>query len=294
MGAQLRVIRRRVRSVESTKKITKAMELIASSRIIRAERRVRHARPFSERITEVIRNLAATTERLEHPLLERRDEGPVGLVVVTADRGLAGAYNANVLRVTERQRRELGDRARLYVCGKKGMTAFRFRRVDVEESWMGFSDNPVLEDARRVAERLIEDFIEGRISSARLVYNRFVSIMTQTPTSSEILPVAPEELEGGREYPPIYEFEPGPGAILHHLLPMYVEMKVFHAFLEAAASEHAARRRAMSAATDNAEEMIQQLTREANRARQQEITTEIADIVGGAEALRQQEKAEVT
>ncbi len=287
MGAKLRQIRRRVRSVQSTKKITKAMELIAASRIVRAERRVREARPFADRITDVIRNLAATTEELAHPLLEQREGGPVGLIVVTADRGLAGAYNANILRLAERTRRELGPRnSEVYAVGRKGISAFRFRRIQMTEQWAGFSDNPSYEDATRVAQSVIEDFVEGRISSARMIYTEFASMFVQRPVMVEILPVQAEEVEGGRAYPPIYEFEPAPTEILGSLLPMYVEMKVFHALLESAASEHAARRRAMSAATDNADEMMRYLTREANRARQSEITAEIADIVGGAEALR--------
>lgn len=293
MAAQLRQIRRRIRSVESTKKITKAMELIASSRIIRAERRVRESRPFSERISEVIRNLAATTERLEHPLLERREGGPVGVVVVSADRGLAGAYNANVLRLAERIRRDARN-VEMYAIGRKAISAFRFRRIDMAAQWRGFSDNPGLTDAQDVARRVIEDFVEGRVGSVRVVYTEFVSMFTQRPVSPEILPIPREEVAGGREYPPVYEFEPGAGEVLAHLLPMYVEMKVFHALLESAASEHAARRRAMSAATENADEMIRSLTREANRARQQEITTEIADIVGGAEALRGKSTAGVS
>ena len=285
MGAKLRVIRRRIRSVQSTKKITKAMELIAASRIVRAERRVRQSRPFSDRIGEVVRDLAATSERIEHPLLERREGGATGLIVISADRGLAGAYNANILRTAERLRREIGD-ARLYVTGRKAISAFRFRRVEMAEQWTGFSDNPSYEDAAAVARRVIDDFSEGQITSARIVYTEFVSMFTQRPAVVEILPVQSEELEGGTELGPVYEFEPSPEGLLDHLLPLYVQMKVFQAMLEAAASEHAARRRAMSSATDNADEMIRHLTREANSARQQEITSEIADIVGGAEALR--------
>lgn len=288
MGAQLRQVRRRIRSVNSTKKITKAMELIAASRIVRAERRVREARPFSDRITEVIRNLAATSERLEHPLLEQRaDPTPVGLVVVAADRGLAGGYNANILRLAERTRRELGEeRTRVYASGRKGISAFRFRRIPMVEQWAGYSDNPSYEDAGRIAARIMEDFVDGRIGSARIVYTEFASMFTQRAVVTDVLPVQPEELEGGEAYAPIYEFEPGPETILGYLLPTYVEVKIFHALLESAASEHAARRRAMNAATENADDMVHTLTREANRARQMEITSEIADIVGGVEALR--------
>ncbi|HVE91113.1 MAG TPA: F0F1 ATP synthase subunit gamma [Actinomycetota bacterium] len=285
MGAKLREVKRRIKSVQSTKKITKAMELIAASRIVRAERNVRQARPFAQKIGDVIRDLAATTERLEHPLLERHD-GPVGLVVVTADRGLAGAYNANVLRLAERTRAESGGESITYAAGRKGISAFRFRKVPMEAQWSGFSESPSYADARAIAEKVMADFNEGRISSARLVYTEFTSMFTQQPVAVEVLPVSAEAVEGGREYPPVYEFEPGPREILEHLLPMYVEVKVFQALLESAASEHAARRRSMSSATENAEDLIRFYTRVANQARQAEITTEIADIVGGAEALR--------
>lgn len=287
MGAKLRQTRRRIRSVQSTKKITKAMELIASSRIIRAERRVKEARPFSDKISQVIRDLAATSERLEHPLLTGYEDAPTGLVVVSADRGLAGAYNANVLRLAERARREVGaDRVVTYAVGRKAISAFRFRRVPMAGQWFGFSEAPAYDDARRIGEKVIEDFMAGTIGSARLIFTEFASMFAQRAVSLEILPVKAEELEGGREFPPVYEFEPEPSAILEHLLPMYVEMKIFHALLESAASEHAARRRAMSSATENADDIIRYLTRIANQARQAEITMEIADIVGGAEALR--------
>lgn len=286
MGAKLRDIQRRIRSVESTKKITKAMELISASRIIRAERRVRESRPYAEKIADVIRDLAATTERLEHPLLSTPDEGGAGLIVVTADRGLAGAYNANALRLTERTRRELGDEVQLYAIGRKAISAFRFRRVPMREQWSGFSDNPSFEAARTVAAKLIEDFSDGHVRSARLVYTRFESIVVQRTDVLGLLPVKAEALEGGREFSPLYEFEPEPTELLGELLPRYVEMQIFYALLSSAASEHAARRRAMSAATENAEGLIEHLTRVMNTARQAEITAEIADIVGGAEALR--------
>ena len=287
MGAKLREVRRRIRSVQSTKKITKAMELIAASRIVRAERRVQASRPFSERIGDVIRDLAATTERLDHPLLERHDDAPVGLVVITADRGLAGAYNANVLRAFERSRRELGrDRVITYAVGRKAISAFRFRRIPMEAQWAGFSEGPTYADAQAIGERVVADFMSGRIGSARILYTEFVSLFTQRPATEELLPISAQEVAGGRQYPPVYEFEPAPAEILSHLLPTYVEMKFYQALLEAAASEHAARRRAMSSATENAEDLIRYYTRVANQARQSEITSEIADIVGGAEALR--------
>ncbi|MGH2759329.1 MAG: F0F1 ATP synthase subunit gamma [Actinomycetota bacterium] len=284
MGARLRDIQRRIRSVESTKKITKAMELISASRIIRAERRVKESRPYAEKISQVIRDLAATTEKLEHPLLETKDEGADAVVVITADRGLAGAYNANALRLAERTRRATPGAA-VYALGRKGASAFRFRRIAIQAQWSGFSDRPSYDDAREVATKLIEDFSAGVIRSANLVYTVFESLMTQRPATLQILPVRREELEGGREFSPLFEFEPEPSELLVELLPSYVEMQVYQALLESAASEHAARRRAMSSATDNAEDLISHLTRVMNQARQAEITSEIADIVGGAEAL---------
>jgi F-type H+-transporting ATPase subunit gamma len=285
MGAKLRDIQRRIRSIESTKKITKAMELISASRIIRAERRVRESRPYAEKISQVIKDLAATTERLEHPLLETRDTGAEAVVVISADRGLAGAYNANALRLAERTRRAATEAA-VYAIGRKAISAFRFRRVPMESQWSGFSDRPSYDDAREIATKLIEDFSEGKIRSAVLVYTKFESILVQRPLTLQILPVRQEEMEGGRELSALFEFEPAPEELLVYLLPSYVEMQVYQALLESAASEHAARRRAMSAATENAEDLISHLTRVMNQARQAEITAEIADIVGGAEALR--------
>jgi len=292
LGAKLRDIQRRIKSIESTQKITKAMELISASRIIRAERRVHESRPYAEKIAEVIRDLAATTERLEHPLLETPEQGANGLVVITADRGLAGAYNANALRLAERTRREI-EPAELYTIGRKGISAFRFRRIDTRAQWFGFSDNPTYDAAREIAEKVIADFSDGTLRSARLVYTRFESMMMQRPLILELLPVKAEVVEGGRELSPLYEFEPEPTELLAELLPRYVEMQIFYALLSSAASEHAARRRAMSSATDNAEELIENLTRVMNQARQSEITAEIADIVGGAEALRVKEEVGV-
>lgn len=294
MGAKLRDIQRRIHGVESTQKITKAMELISASRIIRAERRVKEARPYAEKLTQVIRDLAATTEKLEHPLLEQKDQGAHAVLVVSADRGLAGAYNANVLRLAERTRRDLGDELAAYAIGRKAISAYRFRRIDMTAQWSGFSDTPRYENAQEVATKLIEDYSEGRIRAAKLIYTKFESLMLQRPVAVDILPVKEEAMEGGREFSPLFEFEPEPSELLELLLPLYVEVQIFQALLEASASEHAARRRAMSAATENAEELIQNLTRVMNQARQSEITAEIADIVGGAEALRAKAEAGVS
>ena len=285
MPGQLRELRKRIKTVQSTQKITRSFELIAASRIVRAERRVREARPFAERLNQVIRDLAATAGQVDHPILQRHDDRPAAYIVIAADRGLAGAYNANVLRLFERSRRQTPD-ALTYVIGRKALAAFRFRKIPIEADWTGFSDAPTYEKAREIGERIVADFSEGRIGSVRLVFTEFHSIVSQTATISELLPLATEEIEGGRELSATFEFEPSPEGILDELLPMYVEVKIFQALLEAAASEHAARRRAMKSATDNADELIKTLTRVANQARQSEITSEIADIVGGAEALR--------
>lgn len=286
MAGKLRLIQRRIRSVESTKKITKAMELISASRIVRAERRQREARPYSEKLTQIIRDLAASTEKLEHPLLEPGTQGQNAVVVITADRGLAGAYNANALRLAERTRREGGEDGAVYAIGRKAISAYRFRRIETMGTWSGFSDSPNYENAQEIGVKLLEDFAEGRIRSAKLVFTRFESMMVQRPQVMELLPIKEEAVEGGREFSPLFEFEPAPEELLTLLLPLYLEVQVFQALLESAASEHAARRRAMSAATENAEGLVEALTRVLNSARQAEITSEIADIVGGAEALR--------
>jgi F-type H+-transporting ATPase subunit gamma len=288
MAGQLREIRNRIRSVQSTQKITKSFELIAASRIVRAERRVHEARPFSERLEQVIRDLAATAGQVDHPVLQRHDDRPSALLVITADRGLAGAYNANVLRLFERTRQQATGDVVTYAVGKKALSAFRFRKTPMEAEWSGFSDSPSFENAREIGERIVADFTEGKIGSVRIIFTTFESIMTQRAIVSDILPVSPEAIEEGNELSATFEFEPSPEGILDELLPMYVEVRILQALLEAAASEHAARRRAMSSATENADELIKTLTRVANQARQSEITSEIADIVGGAEALRAQ------
>lgn len=285
MAGKLREIRKRIKSVQSTQKITKSFELIAASRIVRAERRVREARPFSDRLQEVIRDLAATAGQIDHPVLQHHDDRPPAFIVITADRGLAGAYNANVLRLFERTRRQTSD-AVTYAVGRKAISALRFRKIDMEAQWSGFSDQPPFDAAKEIGQRIVADFGEGKIGSVSVVFTEFVSLMTQRPTMSELLPVSAGEIEGGHDLQASFEFEPSPEGILDALLPMYVEVKIYQALLEAAASEHAARRRAMSAATENAEELIKSMTRVANQVRQSEITSEIADIVGGAEALR--------
>ncbi|MDQ3218088.1 MAG: F0F1 ATP synthase subunit gamma [Actinomycetota bacterium] len=292
MAQQLRTIKRRISSVKSTQKITRAMELIASSRIIRAQQRVEAARPYSEEMRRLMASVAANASRIDHPLLKERDEvQSVGTVVVTADRGLAGAYNSNVIRAAERDMRDHGKDNRLFLIGKKGVTYFRFRGYEFEESWMGNSEQPRVEDARNVAKAVADEFSEGKVDQVKLAYTRYESAMTQRPAVVQLLPLPKEELEELQEEQrdeqrPQYVFEPDPEQILNYLLPRYVEGLILQGLLEAAASEHAARRRAMKAATDNADDLMDSLTRNYNQARQAEITTEIMEVVGGSEALR--------
>jgi len=290
VGARLRFLRRRIRGVQSTKKITSAMELIAASQIRRAQQRVEQARAYAQQITQAVQDVASSAEILEHPLLERREDPKAAAVfVVTSDRGLAGAYNANVLRTTEelfQTLRHEGKEPKLYVTGRKGESYFRFRKRPVEQVWTGFSERPSYADAERISDTLIEAFVDGAVDEIHGVYTRYVSGLTQRAEARRFVPLVVEEVEEEIEGPvPLYIFEPSAEEILERLLPRYVDMRVFASLLEAAASEHAARRRAMSAATENAEDLIKTLTREANQARQTEITTEIMEIVGAAEAL---------
>jgi F-type H+-transporting ATPase subunit gamma len=294
-GGKERILRQRIKTVQSTKKITRAMELIAASRIVRAQQRVAAARPYADEITKVIENLAAGGAGLAHPLLEEKQEvRRVGFVVITADRGLAGAYNANVIRVAERGvRREQvdGKEYSLILVGKKAENYFRYRNYKIDSSFEGMSDQPTYEDARQVANKVIEAYEAGEVDRVELVFTRFLSVGTQRPVIHRFVPLdrsAIAEKTEAHEGPTAdYEFEPEPGEILSRLLPRYVEARLYSAMLDSAASEHAARQRAMKAATDNAEDLITRLSRQMNRARQDAITTEIMEIVGGAEALRQ-------
>jgi F-type H+-transporting ATPase subunit gamma len=291
-GGQERILRRRIRSVQATKKITRAMELIAASRIVKAQARVQAAVPYANGITDVVRNLQAAGGGQGHPMLVERPElRRVGHVVMSADRGLCGAYNSAVIRATEAEIRDHAARGRDYelvVVGRKAEGYFRFRNYAMAAVHTGFSDNPAYEDARTIAKSLIERYESGDLDRVQLVYTRFISAGRQEVIVRALLPLADEDLgapvdTGGAAY----EFEPNPDVILDRLLPRYAEARVYAALLNAAASEHAARQRAMKAATDNAEELIHKLTRTMNRARQDSITTEIMEIVGGAEALRQ-------
>ena len=290
-GGQERILRRRIKTVDSTMKITKAMELIAASRIVKAQGRVAAARPYSEQITEVIRNLAAGGAGLKHPLLQPRDTvRTVAYVVVTADRGLCGGYNTGVLRTAERAMRadqQAGRDTKLFVVGKKGLTYFRFRGAQIEQSFLGVTDQPTYEHAREIANAVSTAFNDETVDAVEVVYTQFLSAGSQRVVTRRLMPLDASALEGAEGGTSSYEFEPGPDVILEKLLPRYAEARLFAALLDASASEHAARQRAMKSATDNADDLKTTLTRVMNRARQDAITTEIMEIVGGAEALRQ-------
>ena len=308
MAGQLRAVKRRIVSVQSTKKITRAMELIASSRIIKAQRRVEAARPYAEMMRELMASVGKNAGNIDHPLLKQRDEvGTVGLIVISADRGLAGAYNSNLLRAAERDMRD-HQGTKIFASGKKAINYFKFRGYDLAGDWQGYSEQPKIENAREVAKAAVEAFTNGEVDEVRVAYTKFESMLTQRPVVRKLIPAPREEFErnetetegvrGSR--PPEagdplrgdgpkanYIFEPEPEEILGYLLPRYIEGAVLQGMLEAAASEQAARRRAMKAATDNADELIENLTRVYNQARQAEITTEIMEVIGGAEALSQ-------
>jgi F-type H+-transporting ATPase subunit gamma len=293
-SGQERILRRRIRSVQSTKKITRAMELIAATRVVKAQARAAAARPYSEEITAVIQQLAAAgAGRGNYPLLRKAENvRKVALVVITSDRGLAGAYNALVIRAAERELNALrsdGLDYSLVLVGKKAVSYFTFRNYRVDASFIGMSDSPSYEDARAVAEVVREAFEEGDVDQVQLVYTRFLSLGSQRVVVRRFMPLQTAGDGAGADngLTADYEYEPEPDQILEQLLPRYVEARIFAALLDAAASEHAARQRAMKAATDNAEELIKNLSIVANKVRQAGITTEIMEIVGGAEALRQ-------
>jgi F-type H+-transporting ATPase subunit gamma len=291
-GAQERVLRRRIASVQNTKKITRAMELIAATRVVKAQQRANEARPYAEHITQVIQDLAAGGAEVDHPLLRPvEDVRKVGVVVLAADRGLAGAYNSTVIKAAEREvqaARADGREFALVTVGRKPKGYFSFRHFPIEASFEGFSENPSFEDAVAVAARVVDLFINGGCDRIDLVYTRFISMGVQEVVVRRFLPLEDEETiaEGGDASATAgFEFEPSASAVLETLLPRYVESRIFAALLDAAASELANRQRAMKSATDNAEELITKYTRKMNQVRQDAITTEIMEIIGGAEAL---------
>jgi F-type H+-transporting ATPase subunit gamma len=297
MGAQQRVFRRRIRSVQATKKITKAMELIASSRIVKAQQRLNASLPYLQHLTQAI-SAAATgaSDVSKHPLMANpENRSKAAVLVITADRGLAGAYSANTLREAEglyANLRAAGVTSIPFVIGRKGVAYYKFRERAVGGEYSGFTDQPTYADAKAIGEDLLNAFLtpieEGGVDEIHIVFTQFINSGSQEVRIRRVLPleVVDEVIEKDSALPfPLYEFEPEAETVLDGLLPAYIQHSVYSALLMSAASEHAARRRAMKSATDNAEELIRTLTRQANQARQAEITQEISEIVGGADAL---------
>jgi F-type H+-transporting ATPase subunit gamma len=296
MALSLREYRARIKSVESTKKITRAMELIAASRIIKAQQRAQQAAPYARELTRAVSALV-TYSNVKHPLTtEPENPTRAAVLIVTSDRGLAGAYSSSVLKEAERLAERLrgeGKDVVTFLTGRKGEAYYRFRQRPVAGTWSGFSDQPRYENAREVGEALIAAFTaeegeDNSVDEVHLVYTQFRSMLVQEPHSVRMLPleiIEGEEKPGRDEVLPLYEFEPSPEVVLDELLPKYVQSRIFFALLQASASELAARQRAMKSATDNAEELIKKYTRIANQARQAGITQEISEIVGGVNAL---------
>ena len=294
MGAQLRAVRRRIRSVQSTAKITRAQELIASSRIIKAQQRLHAAAPYAREITRAVEAVVSKSGQIDHPLTRPvASPASAAVLILTSDRGFCGGYNANVLREAQSLQALLEDQGlqvQHFVSGRKGITWHRFRDRAMAAEWNGFSDTPRQANAAEITGVLLDAYErpagEGGVDEIHVVFTEFVSMLTQRAVVRRLLPLEIVQTYEAPPVPmPIYEFEPSPEEVLNALLPWYVESRLFHALLDSAAAEIAARRRAMKSATDNANELIEQLTREANKARQAEITQEISEIVGGANAL---------
>ncbi len=306
MGAQLRVYRQRIRDTQSTKKITHAMELISSSRIVKAQQAVERTRPYAYALGRAL-TLAASHANVDHPLLvPPKDPKRAAIVLISADRGLAGAYSANVIREAEQLASNLREHKVEpvnYIIGRKGVAFHKFRGHPIEASWTGFSDKPTFKDALQVSNAVLDAFTkggeQGGVDAIHLVYTRWIDRGRQEPRVLRLVPLDVEEQvvgvgdstitggddAGGKPVFPLYDFEPGASQVLDALLPAYVQHVIHVTLLGSAASEHAARQRAMKSATDNAEDMIRRYVRQANQARQAEITQEISEIVGGANAL---------
>ncbi|MFE2418193.1 F0F1 ATP synthase subunit gamma [Streptomyces hokutonensis] len=296
MGAQLRVYKRRIRSVTATKKITKAMEMIAASRVVKAHRKVQASTPYAKELTRAV-TAVGTGSNTRHPLTtEAETPTRSAVLLLTSDRGLAGAFNSNAIKAAEQLTARLeaeGKEVDTYIVGRRGVAHYNFRERKISEQWTGFTDEPTYADAKKVAGPLIEaiekDTAEGGVDELHIVYTEFVSMMTQTPVDSRLLPLSLEEVAEEAtpqgEILPLYDFEPSAEDVLDALLPRYVESRIYNALLQSAASKHAATRRAMKSATDNAGDLITTLSRLANAARQAEITQEISEIVGGSAAL---------
>jgi F-type H+-transporting ATPase subunit gamma len=291
-GGQERILRRRIRSVESTKKITRAMELIAASRIVRAQQAIAAARPYVEKMAEVVVHLSQTPEGRNHPLFRAPDEvHRVAVIAIAGDRGLSGAYNSSVIRATEHIIRDhvaAGREVVLVTVGRKVANYFRYRGQDLAESFIGMSDRPGVDDARQVADAVVGPFVSGDVDQIDLIYTYFESLGRQEVRARTLVPVQPGDEDKTADdagFVVDYDYEPEPAALLDRLAPSWLQGELLAALLSASASEYAARQRAMKAATDNADELTKTLTRIMNRARQESITTEIMEIVGGAEAL---------
>ena len=295
MGAQMRVYRQRIRTVQATKKITRAMELIAASRVVKAQQRVRESSPYARALTRAV-SAVATFSNVDHPLTTESEEvRRAAVLVVTSDRGLAGAYSSSVLKESERLISDLraeGKEVVPFLVGRKAVGFYKFRKREYADEWTGFTDQPTFDVAREIGEALVgafnQDYTEGGVDEVHIVFTRFVNMVTQEPDVIRMLPlevVEGEEAPADDDVLPLYEFEPNAEQVLDALLPKYVSARIYNCLLQAAASELASRQRAMKSATDNAEELIKKYTRLANQARQAEITQEISEIVGGSDAL---------
>jgi F-type H+-transporting ATPase subunit gamma len=295
MGAQLRVYRQKIKSAQTTKKITRAMELISASRIQKAQARVAASGPYSRAITRAV-SAVASFSNVDHILTTEPEKVErAAIVIFTSDRGLAGAFNSNVLRESEELAtllRSQGKDIVYYLVGRKSVGYFAFRRREFVQSWVGETDNPEFSTAKEIGDAVVAKFIqpaaEGGVDEIHVVYNRFVSMLTQVPEVVRLLPL--EVVEGveepdSKDLLPLYEFEPDASLVLDALLPVYIESRIFNAMLQSAASKHAATQKAMKSASDNADKLIRDYTRLANNARQSEITQQISEIVGGADAL---------
>jgi F-type H+-transporting ATPase subunit gamma len=288
-------LKRRLRSITNTRKVTKAMELVASARLRRSQMRIEAMRPYADRMLELMAGVSQAAGAVRLPLLERRETVErVAIVSITADRGLAGGFNAQVIRRSLALMREVqaeGQEAVWFSTGRKAASTLRFRRMNVAQSWIGFSERPAYSDAQTVAHAVSEAFVNREVDRVVIVYNAFVSALVQRVTVRDLLPIPQEALEGTEQedgdqgYTPDFIYEPEPEEILARLLPVYVETELYRALLESAASEQGARMTAMRNASKAAGELIDSLTLAMNRARQAEITQEILEVVAGADAL---------
>lgn len=292
--ANLRDIKQRITSVQSTSQITRTMEMVATAKIKRAQEKIESARPYSFAMMEVLGNVARYVQGASHPLLEEHEERKrVMVVTITSDRGLCGAFNSNILRITEdviRSERNAGVETDVIAVGKKAIGYLRYRGIEPVMSYRDVSDKPTFSEARAIAAHIIPRYEAGELDAAYIVFNRFKNVAEQKPETYQLLPIEQRVMEAEEEKGAMhaeYLFEPTAAEVLEHLLPTYVETLVYRALMESAAAEQGARRTAMKSATDNASEMITTLTRSYNRARQAAITTEIAEIVGGAAALEE-------